>query len=133
MRARSYTRRGLPVLAVALSWAFVGCGDSKGEETGDKQTPCEKAREEAAEFVATNKSCVEDYDCVKADAECAAGFQEACRVTYLSSAHDKVKWKALRLQLNEQCNGGGICGIACFGLQPEPWCVQGTCKPGALP
>jgi hypothetical protein len=88
---------------------------------------CEQQVKAAKDFVAANKACKQDSDCMQVNAGCF-GEQEDCCVVYLDKKHDGAKWKTIldAIETCQQGPNGGPCGC-CAGLPHPAKCREGKC------
>ena len=88
---------------------------------------CEAVAADLDAFVAANKDCVEDADCVRVDAPCWAG--EPCCSAYFHTGLDRGRWADLNNYTgtcSHQINDFGSCGCACPS-PPAAACIGGRC------
>jgi len=101
--------------------ADTGPADAGPADTGADM--CATAQRDAADFLAANKSCSVDADCVQASAECF-GAEEACCAVYMADGYDTTAWDML-LNRMRACSGGAC--ACCRALPPPPGCNSGVC------
>lgn len=122
--------RGRVLLTAVLCFTCAPAACSSSDADDADAGACAGEKQRITEFLADNRDCTDDYECGKAPAMCAFGFEDACCTVYLAKSHDAARWQTLRDELHA-CQGGGPCGC-CFGLVPEPACIQGKCRPGQI-
>jgi len=100
-----------------------------GPDTRADRAPldCDGVRAEAQAFVAANKSCARDEDCVQVGAGCYSPHEDCC-VIYLRGDYDAAAWTAFTRDLGTCAGGACAC---CAAIPRAPACNAGTCGPAA--
>lgn len=102
---------------------------STGGTTGG-EVDCVTIDQALADFVATNRDCGVEFNCVVAYADCAPIRSFCDGSVYLNAGYDAVEFMHL-LDIWRGCNGDIDCAI-CDALTPPPACVEGVCVPQTL-
>lgn len=91
---------------------------------------CQPEQDSVRSFIASNKTCVDDGDCVQVSNQCYEA-QEDCCVVYMASGYDETMWGTLTAALDGCVMPLGGCGC-CAAIPADPACNAGVCGP-AMP